>query len=56
MVGDNIPESIEKLDGELGTWQSGENVLIGDLEGCRSDLFTLLLMLSDDEFSLCNEE
>ena len=56
MVGDKIPESIEKLDGELGTWQSGENVLIGDLEGCESDLFTLLLLLSDDGLSPCNEE
>lgn len=45
MVGDRIPESMEKLDGEFGTWQSGENVLLFrerslDLE------FALLVMSS----------
>ena len=26
IVGDKIPESTEKFDGEFGTWQSGESV------------------------------
>ena len=39
IVGDKISESIAKLEGEFGTWQSGEKVFIDVLE----DVFWLLL-------------
>ena len=49
MVGDKIPESTEKLDGELGTWQSG------DLENFVSVKF-VLLSLSSDPWKLLKDD